>query len=81
MMFLSLIAVFLVVCSLKGRRRPWKYFVILAPSLGHMLSLVLSTGWADFRYFWPLNLNNIFILLFVMVFLHQKNSRWEILDN
>ncbi len=80
-MFLSLIAVFLVVCSLKGRRRPWKYFVILAPSLGHMLSLVLSTGWADFRYFWPLNLNNIFILLFAMVFLHQKNSRWEILDN
>lgn len=40
-----------------------KYILIIAPILGQILSLILSTGWSDFRYFWPLNLMNMFVLL------------------
>ncbi len=44
-----------------------KYILIIAPILGQILSLVLSTGWSDFRYFWPLNLMNMFVLLLPFV--------------
>lgn len=35
------------------------FFVTLCPVIGQVLSLLLSTGWTDFRYFWPLNLLNL----------------------
>lgn len=34
------------------------YLVLLAPLLGQILSLLLSTGWTDYRYFWPMNILN-----------------------
>ncbi|MCM1231862.1 MAG: hypothetical protein NC489_17220 [Ruminococcus flavefaciens] len=40
-----------------------KCLLIATPVIGQILSLVLSTGWSDFRYFWPLNLMNLFLLL------------------
>ena len=65
---LGISAVFLIVCK-KGIK---KYIIILAPLAGHILSLLLSTGWNDFRYFWPLNLMNMFICLIVMVLLQEE---------
>lgn len=54
-----------------------KYILIVSPTLGHILSLLLSTGWSDFRYFWPLNLLNMATVLLVVVILKQENRRWE----
>lgn len=44
-----------------------RYGLILLPFAGHLLGLVLSTGWSDFRYFWPLNLLAGAALLFTAV--------------
>lgn len=43
------------------------YVGILAPIIGQVLSLLLSTGWSDFRYFWPLNLMNTALCFLVPV--------------
>lgn len=52
--------------------------LMLTPILGHILSLILSTGWSDFRYFWPLNLMNLAVILLVMVTIrYRDNSRPE----
>lgn len=42
-----------------------KYVLILSPIIGQSLSLLLSTGWSDFRYFWPLNLMNFVCILLI----------------
>ncbi|MEY8390564.1 hypothetical protein AALA98_04190 [Lachnospiraceae bacterium 45-W7] len=67
---LSVILLFLAACERKNR----KYVIVLSPVIGHILSLLLSTGWSDFRYFWPLNLMNIYIMLFVAVISTDKES-------
>lgn len=70
---LGTIVIFLFIC-VKGVK---KDIVILVPVVGHILSLLLSTGWSDFRYFWPLNLMNLFVLLFVMIFLQNEENDSE----
>ncbi|MCI8854576.1 MAG: hypothetical protein HFI32_13980 [Lachnospiraceae bacterium] len=42
-----------------------KYLLIVAPMIGHTFSLLLSTGWSDFRYYWPINLMSLFVILFM----------------
>lgn len=44
-----------------------QFLVIVSPIIGHSLSLLLSTGWSDFRYFWPLNLMNMSVILLTLV--------------
>lgn len=48
----------------KGRG---KYLLIMTPLIGHIMSLLLSTGWSDFRYFWPLNLLNMALILLTII--------------
>lgn len=48
------------------------YLLIFSPVIGHIISLLLTTGWSDFRYFWPLNLMNMCIILFGVVLLHGE---------
>lgn len=60
---LGLVAVMFV--FLKNAEK--KYFVLLAPMVGHIMSLLLSTGWSDFRYFWAMNLLNMAFLLIALV--------------
>lgn len=48
-------------------KRVNKNIVIISPIIGHILSLLLSTGWSDYRYFWPLNLMNLALILFVIL--------------
>lgn len=38
------------------------YLLIFTPFIGQIISLVLTTGWADFRYYWPLNIMAFFLL-------------------
>lgn len=63
----GIIAIFLIICK-KGIRR---YFAIVSPLVGHIFSLLLSTGWSDFRYFWPLNLMNLSILTMSVILLQD----------
>ena len=52
-----------------------KYVLIIAPIIGQILSLLLSTGWSDFRYFWSLNLMNMCVILLAIVI--TRNDRME----
>lgn len=56
-----------VICYglLKGKIE--KYYLILISGFGNILGLLLSTGWSDFRYFWPLNLVNIYVIIVVII--------------
>jgi hypothetical protein len=49
------------------KKKNWKYLLLLSPSVGHFMSLLLSTGWSDFRYFWPLNLLNLALVFIVII--------------
>ncbi len=42
-------------------------YLVFVPYVTQILSLVLSTGWSDFRYYWPLNLMIVAILLIGIV--------------
>lgn len=44
-----------------------KSLLLYAPLAGHILGLVLTTGWSDYRYYWPINLMAVWILLFLPV--------------
>jgi len=52
-----------------------KYLLLYAPSIGHFMSLLLSTGWADFRYFWPLNLLNTAMFFFVLIITRKESEK------
>ncbi len=57
--FLALVSMFLAGIKWKNK----KFFLIYIPLAGHIMSLVLSSGWSDFRYYWPVNLMVFFICL------------------
>ncbi len=40
---------------------------LVSPMIGHVMSLLLSTGWSEFRYFWPMNLLNMSFVLVMFV--------------
>lgn len=69
LMLLGIIAVVFMFCI----RKEWNYILLLSPTIGHILSLILSTGWSDFRYFWPLNLLNT-ALIFVVIIVVQEEK-------
>ena len=54
------------------------FLMTLTPVLGQVLSLLLSTGWTDFRYFWPLNLLNL-AWIFLAWAAADQNVKAEIL--
>jgi hypothetical protein len=43
-----------------------KSVLILSPICGQMISLLLTTGWCEFRYFWVLNLMNMLMILLTL---------------
>lgn len=45
---------------------------VLSPVLGQILGLMLSTGWAEFRYYWCINLINIAFLMIAMIMENRK---------
>ncbi len=60
------------ICYLIFKKGFKRHLLIISPLIGHVLSLVLSTGWSDFRYFWPMNLMNMAAILVVLVIVRQK---------
>ena len=57
---LLIVWTFLILLSMK---KNYHWGLIFLPFFSQILSLILSTGWSEFRYYWPLNLMAIFILL------------------
>lgn len=51
-----------------------KYILIAAPVIGQIVGLMLSTGWSDFRYFWPLNLMNFAGILLILSYNSAQES-------
>lgn len=75
--FFSLLG--LIAVSVLGARHGFKrYILLVAPVGGHILSLLLSTGWSDFRYFWPLNLMNMCIVLLSLVLMQKEEQENEL---
>lgn len=58
-MFLTVIS-FAVCVLLKQNYKLWIVYVVV---FGHVLSLVVSLGWCDYRYFWPITLISTFLIL------------------
>lgn len=60
--------VWLVIC--RGRTR---YILLYMPMIAQIMSLLLSTGWTDYRYFWPNNLLNFAVLPLVLLAVHKES--------
>lgn len=58
-----------------------KHLLIVVPAIGHIMSLLLSTGWAEFRYFWPLNLLNMAVILFTIIIGKNEKVKVDIEKN
>lgn len=67
----TLLGVILIVLLVirNGKKR---YLLLISPLVGHVMSLLLSTGWSDFRYFWPMNLMNFTFLILGLLFLNKQ---------
>lgn len=52
-------------CTLLLNVKRSKAYLAMVPFWGHVIGLLLSTGWADFRYYWPLNLISIFLVVWI----------------
>lgn len=65
------------VCVLfKNNRQLWLLYSV---PVGHVLSLMLALGWSDYRYYWPLMLVDLFLILLTLTIrkdekLEQNNS-------
>ncbi len=74
----TLLGLWVVASLLLGRREPLAFlWVIITPIAGHILGLLLSTGWSDFRYFWPLNLMNGALLLLALAAVSTAKTKTE----
>lgn len=45
-----------------GKKKEWLIFI---PLIGQIVSLMLSTGWSDFRYYWPINIMVVFLIMLI----------------
>lgn len=66
---------FIAVVLLVIKKEKGKYLLIITPLLGHIMSLLLSTGWSDFRYFWPINLLNMALILLSIIIVGNDNVK------
>ena len=64
----------IAVCFLIIKKGRGKYLLITTPAIGHIMGLLLSTGWADFRYFWPVNLLSMAMILLSIVIAKETDT-------
>ena len=56
------------------RVRRKRYLIAYSPILGQVIGLALSTGWSNFRYFWPLNLMNMFFIIYTFMVIQKEQK-------
>ena len=66
---LSVIA-FAICVLFKNNRQLW---LLCSVPVGHILSLMLALGWSDYRYYWPLVLIDLFLILLTLTI--RKNEK------
>lgn len=49
-----------------------KHLIVIVPAVGQIMSLLLSTGWADQRYYWPVCLLDQALILLTLAVIHEK---------
>lgn len=74
----TLLGLWTIAFLLLGGTRPLgALWATVTPIAGHILGLLLSTGWSDFRYFWPLNLMNGALLLLAVTLAGRAKPETE----
>ena len=61
-----------VVCVLFKKNR--KLWILYSVQLGHILSLILAFGWCDYRYYWPLVLIAVFLIVLTLTINKQEKN-------
>lgn len=69
----------IVILVIKGKNK--NLLTVLSPILGQILSLLLSTGWAEFRYYWGINLMNVAFLMIAVLLARRKTEEVEKKEN
>lgn len=62
----------------KADKKLWLVFV---PFIGQILSLMLSTGWSDFRYYLALNFIAVFVILLVTTIKYKEKGEPDEISN
>ena len=62
-----LIVEILALIALAMKSKDKRLLCVAVPCAGHILSLLLSTGWADFRYYWPVQLMSMLSVITALV--------------
>ena len=68
-LFVSLITIFILIT-----KKQYKYICTFTPMIGQILALLLSTGWADYRYFYSISLISMFLIL-ALNKIFEKNQK------
>lgn len=74
---IGLITIICLVCK-NGFK---SYVILIAPHVGQLLSLLLSTGWSEFRYFWPYNLMNMFLVVLAIIIISNNKEESDEVSN
>lgn len=53
----------IICCTVLCIKKNYKLLFMLIPLLGQIISLLLSTGWMDYRYFWPISLVGYYFVI------------------
>ena len=69
----------IVILIIKNKKKG--LLTVLSPILGQILSLLLSTGWAEFRYYWGINLMNVAFLLVALLLVRRETEEKEKKEN
>lgn len=69
----------IVILIIKDKKK--NLLTVLSLILGQILSLLLSTGWAEFRYYWGINLMNITFLMIAVLLVRRKTEEKEKKEN
>ena len=71
--FLGLASIVLLFCRKKGKG----LITMISPVIGQIMGLLLSTGWAEFRYYWGINMMNFALILMTLIIINQKKESKE----
>lgn len=71
----NLLIIFMVgITFCSWQKRKWMYLIPYVPILGNLAALFISSGWTDYRYFWPSMAISLFLLFY---FLFSRKMQLE----
>lgn len=52
----------------------YKFLILFSVPISHILSLAISSGWKDYRYYWPLTLVGCFLILLTLTISNKEKA-------